>query len=108
MGSDYMDTTPARPPPPGHSSNFVNPESRSYQLVIVIAVAFALVVLITTTRVYIRLKVTRSFGVDDCKSISTPYLVCDLLTLSRVLYLSGGETHLSWPKVCGEGKIRCK
>ncbi|KAK8042898.1 hypothetical protein PG994_013381 [Apiospora phragmitis] len=65
MKDDYLDTTPARPPPPGVESNFDNPESHSYQLVIVIAVMTALLVLFTVGRVYTRLRVTKSWGADD-------------------------------------------
>ncbi|KAK8042858.1 hypothetical protein PG994_013341 [Apiospora phragmitis] len=50
MGDDYLDTTPARDPPPGHESNLVDPESLSYQLVTVIAVTSALMLLLTGCR----------------------------------------------------------
>ncbi|KAK7955974.1 uncharacterized protein PG986_005196 [Apiospora aurea] len=62
---DYLDTTPAREPPPGQESNLVDPESISYQLVTVIAVMSALTVLLTGSRTYVRLRVTNSFGLDD-------------------------------------------
>ncbi|KAK8033506.1 hypothetical protein PG991_002904 [Apiospora marii] len=62
---DYLDTTPAREPPLGQESNLVDPESISYQLVIVIAVMSALMVLLVGSRTYVRLRVTRSFGLDD-------------------------------------------
>lgn len=67
MDDGYLDTTPVRPPPPGHKSNFVDPESRSYQLVIVIAVLSFLTILFTSARVYTRLRITHSFGIDDCR-----------------------------------------
>ncbi|KAK8128690.1 hypothetical protein PG984_009798 [Apiospora sp. TS-2023a] len=43
----YLDHTPVTKPPPGRESNFVNPESISYQLITVIGVMTALVVLFT-------------------------------------------------------------
>ena len=64
--SGYLDRTPARPPPPGHTSNFINPGSRSYQLVILISVLSALVIILVPLRIYSRLRITHSFGVDDC------------------------------------------
>ncbi|KAK6853608.1 hypothetical protein PG995_010420 [Apiospora arundinis] len=67
---DYLDTTPVREPPPGRESNFVNPESISYQLVTVIAVMSAFMVLLVGSRTYVRLRVTRSFGLDDCFCIA--------------------------------------
>lgn len=62
-----LNHTPARKPPPGRSSDFDNPESRSYQLVIVIAICMALAVSLTLLRTYVRLKISHSFGADDCK-----------------------------------------
>lgn len=67
MDDDYLDTTPARDPPPGQESNLIDPDSLSYQLVIVIVVSSALMLLLFASRLYVRLKVTRSFGMDDCK-----------------------------------------
>jgi hypothetical protein len=63
-----LDRMPARKPPPGRKSNFENPESRAYQLVIVISICLALVVTLTAARVHVRMKVNRSFGMDDCGS----------------------------------------
>ncbi|KUJ19298.1 uncharacterized protein LY89DRAFT_780274 [Mollisia scopiformis] len=91
MDPGYLDTTPVRPPPPGQTSNFINPVSRSYQLVAVIAVTFALVVLFIGFRLYFRLKVTKSFGADDWLCI-----VATILTLSysalilKLLWKPGG------------------
>ncbi|KAK8066134.1 hypothetical protein PG997_012881 [Apiospora hydei] len=65
MDDGYLDTTPLRPPPPGHKSNFVNPESRSYQLVIAISVLSFLTIIFTSSRIYTRTRVTHSFGIDD-------------------------------------------
>jgi hypothetical protein len=52
-------------PPPGHTPNFINPESRAWvaQTVIVLGVAF--VVMFVALRIYQRGFVTRSFGWDD-------------------------------------------
>ncbi|KAJ8124294.1 hypothetical protein O1611_g9346 [Lasiodiplodia mahajangana] len=70
-----FDTTALRPPPPGRTSNFTNPESRSYQLYILIAVLTALVVIVISLRLYTRLRITRSFGVDDCGHSSPRFSV---------------------------------
>lgn len=66
MDPDNLDTTPSVPPPPGRTSNFIDPESRSYQLYNLIAFLSALVFVTVSLRLYTRLKITRSFGVDDC------------------------------------------
>ncbi|KAI3343369.1 hypothetical protein F4824DRAFT_485113 [Ustulina deusta] len=65
MDPAYLDSTPVRLPPPGQTSNFTNPESRSYQLIVLISVLSALVVLSISLRIYTRLRSTRAFGTDD-------------------------------------------
>ncbi|KAI1123698.1 hypothetical protein F5Y10DRAFT_285804 [Nemania abortiva] len=86
-----LDNTPSAPPPPGHIPNFTNPESRSYQLYILIAVFSALVLLASSMRIYTRLRITRSFGADDWLCI-----VATILTLSysalilKLLWQPGG------------------
>lgn len=67
MYPGYLNRTPVVPPPPGRSSDFINPEDRSYQLIILIAILSALVVLLVSLRVYSRLKITHSFNADDCR-----------------------------------------
>lgn len=83
MNPGYLDSTPAVPPPPGHDSNFTNPESRCYELVIVITVFACLIVIVLILRIYLRLKITRSFGADDCMcttiSVETAFITHQLL-----------------------------
>lgn len=67
MNDSYLDTTPVRPPPKGQKSNFDDPDSISYRLIIIIAVMSTLVVLLTGARAYTRLRVTKSWGADDCR-----------------------------------------
>ncbi|KAI1390090.1 uncharacterized protein F4822DRAFT_224194 [Hypoxylon trugodes] len=91
MDPGYLDRTPSREPPPGQESNFTNPESRSYQLYILIAVLSAVVFLVGSLRIYSRLRITRSFGVDDWLCI-----IATVLTLSysalvlKLLWKPGG------------------
>jgi hypothetical protein len=63
-----LDHMPARQPPPGRKSEFENPESRAYQLVIVIGICLALVLVLISARIHVRLRVNHAFGVDDCTS----------------------------------------
>ncbi|KAH8161443.1 hypothetical protein CIB48_g6802 [Xylaria polymorpha] len=65
MDGGDLNHIPVRPPPPGRTSNFTNPESRSYQLIILISVLSFLVVAMILMRLYSRLRVTRSSGLDD-------------------------------------------
>ncbi|KAI0118252.1 hypothetical protein GGR51DRAFT_498611 [Nemania sp. FL0031] len=91
MDSNDLDTTPSVPPPPGHTPNFTDPESRSYQLYILIAFLSALVFSMLVIRLYTRLKISRSFGADDWIC-----LVATILTLSysslilKLLWIPGG------------------
>ncbi|KAI3317211.1 hypothetical protein HD806DRAFT_515773 [Xylariaceae sp. AK1471] len=91
MDPGYLDSTPVRPPPPGKTSNFTNPESRSYQLIVLISVLSALVVLSIALRIHTRLRSARPFGADDWLCI-----VATVLTLSysalilELLYQPGG------------------
>ncbi|KAI1475540.1 hypothetical protein F4774DRAFT_276503 [Daldinia eschscholtzii] len=91
MDPGYLDRTPSRDPPPGQESNFTNPESRSHQLYILIAVLSPIIVLVGSLRIYSRLRITRSFGVDDWLCI-----VATILTLSysalllKLLWKPGG------------------
>lgn len=72
MDSGYLDNTPVVPPPPGQTPNFTDPVSRGYQLVAVIVVTMVLIVLFLAGRLYVRLKLTKSFAADDCERSSHP------------------------------------
>ncbi|CAG8959239.1 hypothetical protein HYFRA_00012597 [Hymenoscyphus fraxineus] len=83
----YLDSTPVRPPPPGQTSNFIDPESRSYQLVILIGFLTAFVATFLLLRLYIRLGVTKSHGIDDW--------LCTIATILTLSY-SGLILKLLW------------
>ncbi|KAI1816759.1 hypothetical protein GGS20DRAFT_536100 [Poronia punctata] len=86
-----LDHTPVIPPPPGQSSNFETPEIRNHHLVILISVLSLLVVLVTLARLYARLRVTKSFGIDDILCIIATVLVLSYSSLVlKLLYYSGG------------------
>ncbi|CAJ2511164.1 Uu.00g067890.m01.CDS01 [Anthostomella pinea] len=82
MDPGYMDNTPVRPPPPGQVSNFTNPESRSRQVYILIAVLSAVIVLLIPSRIYSRLKITRSLGADGWLCIAATVRLYSLLPSS--------------------------
>ncbi|KAI1453182.1 hypothetical protein F4805DRAFT_384402 [Annulohypoxylon moriforme] len=91
MDSGYLDSTPARPPPPGRESNFTNPESRCYELIIPIAVFTALIVILLCLRIYSRLRITRSFGADDWLCIAATILTLSYSALIlKLLWRPGG------------------
>jgi hypothetical protein len=59
---------PSLQPPPGVQPNFINPESIAHQTRDATYVALPLMLSFLTLRVYTRLRITHSFGADDCKS----------------------------------------
>lgn len=70
MDPQDLDFTPVRAPPSGEISDFINPVSRSHEIVLVISITLPLVIILTILRIYTRVKVTHFFGLDDCE---TPY-----------------------------------
>ena len=57
--------TPVSAPPPGMTSNLVNPETTGYVLIIVISICYSLMLPVVALRVYARCWVNRSFALDD-------------------------------------------
>jgi hypothetical protein len=60
---------PARIPPSGHFSNFVNPETRAPMGVIITSLLMAIMILFVTLRVIVKALITKNFGMDDLTSI---------------------------------------
>ncbi|KAI0376488.1 hypothetical protein F5Y04DRAFT_266381 [Hypomontagnella monticulosa] len=87
MGSEDLDITPVTAPPLGQTSDFINPISRSHEIVLVIAITLPLVILLTVLRIYARLYVTHFFGLDDW--------LCIAATISTIAY-SGLVLKLSF------------
>ena len=63
---------PAYPAPPGVTANFVNPDFIGTRLIIVCAVFSFLTVVCVVLRLYVRLRITKAFGIDDCKQPTRP------------------------------------
>ncbi len=60
---------PLKPPPPGISSNFDDPDlSNQRQLVAAVAISLALALFLLLTRLYTRIFLVGSVGSDDCMS----------------------------------------
>ena len=65
---DYFNVPiPVVPPPPGVTPNFIHPASRTNVAVAVCTSVLVVTFILFGVRVYTRLKITRSFGHDDCK-----------------------------------------
>ena len=61
-------TLPALFPPPGVTSNFINPETRASALVITSILCTTLVVFCVAVRFYTKIHIKHAWGLDDCKS----------------------------------------
>lgn len=57
---------PALAPPPGVIPNFDNPTSSSSICLVVIAVTLPLMIAFLALRAYVRLRIARALGTDDC------------------------------------------
>ena len=70
-------TSPALSPPPGVTSNFVNPESLTPQMNVAMGVAIPLVTVFFGLRAYARLVVRRVWIFEDCELGINVYLALD-------------------------------
>jgi hypothetical protein len=88
MNTDYFNI-PARPPPPGVTSNFDHPQSRAIAAHIGMGICIGITSVLIILRVYVKLTVTKLWGWDDCKGCHTASLFRSfgsyfwLLTASR-------------------------
>ena len=58
---------PKMPPPPGQTSNFVNPDNQAELTLIMSSIFIGLVLTFGGIRVYSRAYLARSFTKDDCE-----------------------------------------
>lgn len=75
LNTSAWDTTPVMPPPPGVTSNFENPVTLAPICRTAIFVAAPLAIVSLALRLYTRLRVTRSIGIDDCKILSERIII---------------------------------
>lgn len=62
-----LDQIPALPPPNGQHSDFETHETRENLARIVVSFTYALMLLFLALRIYTRIIITNSFGIDDCE-----------------------------------------
>jgi hypothetical protein len=87
--------TPLFPPPPGVVSNFVNPENRGGILIAVSAVCLALLLIFVPLRLYTRIRITQSFGLDDGEhALFSPRTLCFWLINDSFMQFCNGEVLL--------------
>jgi hypothetical protein len=62
-----LDRRPSGRPPPGVTPNFINPPSYADEIVILEGIFVSLMVLAVLVRIYVRVKLAKAWGWDDCK-----------------------------------------
>ena len=68
--NDLLDG-PAGKPPAGVDSNTQNPENLESVIITVLVVTMSITVLAVTTRLYSKIRVMHSFGLEDCELLPT-------------------------------------
>lgn len=63
---NLIEDIPALQPPPGVQSNFVDPPSLVPSAIVVESIFFPLMILAVLTRLFVRAKITKGWGWDDC------------------------------------------
>lgn len=67
MDWSALEHIPALPPPPGVQSNFENPETREGLAKIIVSLTYGLMLIFLAMRIYTRVRITNSLGIDDCE-----------------------------------------
>jgi hypothetical protein len=69
MATSIGPDTPASTPPPGQTSNFIEPPSQAPPIIILEGIFIPLMLLTVATRVYVRSRITKVWGFEDSKLI---------------------------------------
>lgn len=67
MDWKLLEQIPALPPPAGVQSDFDSSETRDDLARIVVSLTYALMLIFLALRIYTRVRITNSLGVDDCE-----------------------------------------
>lgn len=88
-------TPPSLLPPPGVTSNFINPSTRGPALVITSAVCIILMFICVTIRFYTKFYIRKTWGWDDCLCWPRPALMA-LTILGTCIPATVGQLYLIW------------
>lgn len=69
LSPQALATTPVIPPPPGQTSNFVNPESRAPGITAALVIILALMTIVLTARLYGKMRIVKKIGFDDVAAL---------------------------------------
>ncbi|GAW17944.1 hypothetical protein ANO14919_074130 [Xylariales sp. No.14919] len=81
-----LEQIPALPPPPGVQSNFHDPETREGLATIVVGVTYGLMLVFLGLRIYARVRITSSLGIDDYLSLAAGASISAFTGLSISLF----------------------
>ncbi|KAI0429707.1 hypothetical protein F5Y09DRAFT_249438 [Xylaria sp. FL1042] len=81
-----LEQIPALPPPAGVQSDFDHPETREELAKIVVGLTYALMLVFLTLRIYARIRVKNSLGVDDYLSVAAAASITGFTGLSFSLF----------------------
>ncbi|TRX88040.1 hypothetical protein FHL15_011042 [Xylaria flabelliformis] len=88
-----LEQIPALPPPPGVQSNFDNPQTREGPARIVVGLTYGLMLIFLALRIYTRVRITNSLGIDDYLSIAAGASITAFTGLSLSLFGSPLGPH---------------
>ncbi|PLB47386.1 hypothetical protein P170DRAFT_478236 [Aspergillus steynii IBT 23096] len=91
---EFGSITPAMPPPPGQSSNFINPEYIGTKFLVVNCVFLPLSAIALLVRTWTRLFIVRSFRSDDYLMIFAWILSCVLTGVTLEMLNRGLGRHM--------------
>ena len=69
MAAAGLENLPALPPPAGVDSNFINPPSKAHDIYVLEGIFLTLMLLTVAMRIYVRSKVLKEWGWDDCECL---------------------------------------
>ncbi|KAI1112149.1 hypothetical protein F5Y14DRAFT_278706 [Nemania sp. NC0429] len=93
MDWELLEQIPALPPPDGVESNFDSPETRDELARIVVGLAYALMLVFLSLRIYTRVMITNSFGADDYLSVAAGASITAFTGVSLSLFGSPLGRH---------------
>jgi hypothetical protein len=65
---EYLASIPALPPPPGVTSNFLNPAENRIGCRLAIYITLPMAIIAVVMRIYTRVRISGGVGADDCES----------------------------------------
>lgn len=84
MSSSFLDNYPASTPPEGVAPNFIDPPSRATGIEILDGVFCGLMLITVAIRCYVRGRLTKQWGWEDCKSFCRGHLRGKLIANTRL------------------------